>query len=268
MKNLIAMAGLAASVWSASVQAHEFWIDPLEFEIDAGGTIEANIRVGEEFEGAAYSYLPPNFRRFDLVIEAAVTPVEGRAGDRPALAMQARDTGLTTVVHVTRDYNLTYREWQKFLDFCNHKDFAWAIAEHEARGLPQTGFQERYSRHAKSLIAVGDAAGSDSEVGLEAEIVALANPYTDDLAEGFPVQVFYQGAPRGDVQVELFQRAPDGSVAITLHRTDAAGIAVLPVEPGHAYLADHVVMRPIGADVEEGPVWESLWASLTFAVPS
>jgi len=64
------------------------------------------------------------------------------------------------------------------------------------------------------------------------EIVALANPYTDDLSAGLPVQVFYDNAVRADAQVELFAKSADGSVEITTYRTDANGIATLPVQPG------------------------------------
>ena len=67
--------------------------------------------------------------------------------------------------------------------------------------------------------------------------------------------------------MELFDRGPDGSVDVRLYRTDAEGRAVLDVAPGHAYLVDHVVMREVEPADETGSVWESLWASLTFAVP-
>ena len=127
--------------------------------------------------------------------------------------------------------------------------------------------RERYSRYGKALIAVGDGAGADREAGLETEIVALANPYTDDLSDGLPVRVLYQGAPRADAQVELFAKSPEGEVEITLLRTDAEGVALLPVTPGQVYLADAVVVRPLEPVAEDDPVWESLWASLTFKVP-
>jgi len=141
------------------------------------------------------------------------------------------------------------------------------VDQHKSRGLPDTGFKEAYSRYGKSLIAVGDGAGADQNVGLLTEIVALANPYTDDLTDGLPVQVLYEGKPRANVQVELFDRAPDGEVAVTLHRTDNTGVAVIPVAPGHEYLVDSVVMRAVGPADDKGHVWESLWASLTFKVP-
>lgn len=258
---------LPATLLPASLAAHEFWIDAQDWQVAPGAPMVADIRVGEKFKGGAYSFLPPRFRRFDIVQGDSVMPVEGRAGDKPALNMAAPEPGLAVAVHVTSDYSLTYRDWDKFVAFATHKDWVPLIAEHEARGLPRTGFRERYSRHGKSLIAVGHGAGMDRAVGLETEIVALANPYTDTLDQGLPVRVLYQGAPRADAQVELFEKAPDGSVEISLHRTDAGGMAVIPVKPGHTYLVDAVVLRALEPVEENDPVWESLWASLTFQVP-
>lgn len=183
------------------------------------------------------------------------------------MAMDAPGEGLAVVVHQTRDYFLTYVKWEKFINFCTEKDFDWALDRHLDRGFTQARVRERYSRYAKSLIGVGGAEGADQEVGLEVEIVAEANPYTDDLGAGFPVLALYQGAPRADVQLEVFERAPDASVSIRKYSTQSDGRAVLEVKPGHFYLVDHVVMREIEPVEEKDAMWESLWASLTFGVP-
>lgn len=247
--------------------AHEFWIEPQSYQVEPGADMVAVLRVGQEFGGVEQAYLERNFVRFDLDCGDGPVPVEGRAGDRPAMTVPAPSDGLCVVIHQTRDYSLTYREWDKFVNFVTHKDFKTALADHAARGLPQTDFIERYSRYAKSLIAVGDGDGSDSEAGLLTEIVAEANPYTDDLSAGLPVRVLYEGKPRVDTQVELFEKAPEGAVEITLHRTDAEGRVSLPVRAGHSYLVDAVVFRELTPVAENDPVWESLWAALTFAVP-
>lgn len=252
---------------SLPVAAHEFWIDPEVYQVPSEGTITARLRVGEAFAGAEQSYLARNFDRFDLACSGALSSVEGRAGDRPALTVEAPRDGLCVVIHQTRDHTLTYRDWQKFVNFVEHKDFAGVLTEHAARGLPETNFVELYSRYAKSLIAVGSGAGADADMGLETEIVAEANPYQDEMTDGLPIRVLYQGEPRADVQVELFAKPPSGAVVVTLHRTDADGRVTLPVEAGHAYLADAVVLRALTPTNDGDPVWESLWASLTFAVP-
>ncbi|MDU8942754.1 DUF4198 domain-containing protein [Ovoidimarina sediminis] len=247
---------------------HEFWIDPVDTAVPQGEEIVANIRVGQAFDGTAYSFFPKNFRRFEILSGEATAPVEMRIGDLPALAQTAPE-GLAILVHETRDYDLTYREFDKFDAFVRHKDAAWVLDAHAARGLPETDFKEVYSRYAKSLVAVGDGQGSDRAVGLETELVAGLNPYTDDLSGGLPVTLYYQGAPWADAQIEVFEKAADDSVAISTVRTDAGGQAIVPVRPGHRYMLDAVKLREPGEEVSEktGAVWESLWANLTFAVP-
>ena len=46
----------------------------------------------------------------------------------------------------------------------------------------------------------------DVSVGHRIEIIALTNPYTDDISNGMHVQILMAGQPRADVQVELFER--------------------------------------------------------------
>jgi uncharacterized GH25 family protein len=268
MRLSLVVLGLAGWLGAVSASAHEFWISPEAYQVPEGGTITAHIRVGQNFAGSAYSYIDMNIARFDLVQGESVVPVTGRMGDRPALNMAAPGPGLWVAVHQTSDSFLRYDKREMFVDFVTHKDFAWVLEEHAARGLPETGFRERYSRYAKALLAVGDGAGADREVGLLTEIVALANPYTDDLSGGLPVRVLYEGAPRANVQVEVFARDAAGEVTVTTTRTDTDGQAVIAVAPGTEYLVDAVVMRPLEPEAEDDPVWESLWAALTFAVPA
>jgi cobalt/nickel transport protein len=249
--------------------SHEFWIEPEQYQVQSGAPLTATLRNGENFKGISLAWFDRRFTRFDMISGENVRSVEGRMGDTPALQATAPEDGLLVVVHETTELTVTYRDWNKFLSFVNHKDFSDAVAKHEAMGWPKENFREAYTRHAKALIAVGDGAGSDRAMGLETEFVALTNPYDRAFDGTMRVQVNYQGDPRRNAQVEVFERAPDGAVAVTLHRTDDAGQAAIPVRSGHTYLFDAVVLRPSPrAETAEGaPLWETLWAALTFAVP-
>ena len=81
--------------------------------------------------------------------------------------------------------------------------------------------------------------------------------------------VRYEGEPRRGSQLEVFEKAPDGQVSVTVLRTDDEGSVAVPVKAGYSYMLDAVVLRvPEGALAEDrGAVWESLWANMTFAVP-
>ncbi|WP_093742039.1 DUF4198 domain-containing protein [Sulfitobacter delicatus] len=256
------------------VLGHEYWLSPQSYQVESGENIAVNFRNGEEFVGSVYSYLPNRVSRFEVIVDGVANPVEARAGDTPALAVSApAEDALLVAIMEASPLTVTYKDWDKFLSFTNHKDFPQAEADHIANGWPQDRFKERYTRHAKTLIAVGSGEGQDAPTGMATEFVALTNPYAEGFDGQMKVALRYQDAPRPDAQIEVFDRGPEGDVTITMHRTDTAGEAVIPVSKGHEYLFDAVVLRPVegvgtGKDVDANqPVWETLWAALTFSVP-
>ena len=245
--------------------AHEFWISPEDYRVAPGAPLVAHLRNGQDFKGAPLAYFNTKTARFDLIQDQNVENVQSRMGDIPALSTTApANSGLLVILHETRPARVTYAEMTTFQSFVRHKDLSDTAADHTARGLPESGFTESYRRFAKALVAVGDGAGADHPTGMETEFVALTNPYTAQ-DNTIRLHLLYQDTPRANAQVELFDKAPDGTVTTTLHRTDAQGIVTLPVTPGHSYLADAVFLRPAppGGDI----AYESLWAALTFAVP-
>lgn len=254
------------AICASIATAHEFWIEPETFQVAPGENITAQLKNGQKFEGISLAYFDRNITRFDVATGDTLTAVDGRMGDSPALNIQAGDDGLVVVVHETAPSFVTYKDWEKFLAFAQHKDFPDIAARHAANGFSPAPFKERYTRHAKALIAVGDGAGADRALGLKTEFVVLTNPYEIDFDGTMRVQLLYQAAPRANAQVEVFDRDPEGSVTITLHRTDATGIATIPVTPGHEYLFDGVVLRPAHGSADA--VWDTFWAALTFAVPA
>lgn len=260
-------------ILAAPLQAHEFWIEPQDYTVAEGSPVTATFRNGEEFAGSAFSYIPSRSVLFDMVTGDTVTEVPARLGDSPAFNLADTVPGLLTIVHETTDSTLTYTEkagrsgWERFVGFAEHKQLGDVAAAHVERGLPQEMPVERYSRFAKALVAVGDGAGQDARRDLRTEFVALENPYTDDVSNGLDVQLFFGDAPKADAQIEMFDKAPDGTVTITLHQTDAEGRATLPVTPGHSYLLDSVTLLPLEPAAEGDPIWQTLWAALTFAVP-
>lgn len=260
---------LILSLVAAPVAAHEFWIEPLAYQVAPDVKLEAHIVNGQEFAGGNLAYLPQRFANFVLFAGEVTTRVQGRPGDIPALNQDPVAEGLNVAAYQATNATVDYETWEKFQKFVDHKDFGDILSLHQARGLPEGGFSEVYSRYSKTLIGVGNSEGSDRRVGLETEIVALTNPYTDDLSGGFQMQVFYRNDVRANTQVEVFKKADDGTVTIDLYRTDDQGIATIPVEAGHAYMVDAVVLKEPGAELMEasGAVWQTLWANLTFAVP-
>ncbi len=254
---------------STPLVAHEFWIEPQAYQVAPDGRMIADVVNGQEFAGNRQPYLPQRFAHFVDFAGGKVANVSGRPGDTPALDAPATPEGLHVIAYQSRNATVDYETWEKFQNFVDHKDLGDVLTRHRARGLPEANFIEVYSRYSKSLIGVGDAAGSDVRTGLETEIVALTNPYTDDLSSGMRLQLFYRQDVRANEQIEIFEKSASGAVNIFLVRTDAQGIATVPVKPGHSYMADAVVLREPNASVaaDTRAVWETLWANLTWGVP-
>lgn len=274
------VVGLSCIVFSACVPhalAHEMWLSPQSYQVAPGDALEIDSRVGEFFKGDSYRYIPANFTRFDLVYGDDIRSVASKVGDLPSVKEPAAKEGLVIGLHESSIFTVTYPTMEKFESFAGHKDFPQLVAQHRERGLPEKAFREAYTRHAKSLIAVGNGEGEDRNFGMEIEIVALENPYTDNMGDGIDLEVFYQGKPRSDSQVEVFEKVSgdDGvgekeDVNVLTLRTDASGKVTLPVRPGYEYLVDSVVIREPSAELahDNKVVWESVWASLTFEIPS
>ncbi|SFR39516.1 Uncharacterized conserved protein, contains GH25 family domain [Yoonia tamlensis] len=260
---------LLFSLLALPAAAHEFWLEPSAYQIAPDGTLQADIVNGQDFDGAKQVYFPGRFEIFAAFAGDLTENVAGRAGDRPALNRAPVAEGLNIVAYQARNATVSYETWEKFQSFVDHKDLGDVLPRHQARGLPEAGFDEVYSRYSKTLIGVGNSIGADRRTGLETEIVALTNPYTDDLSDGFSVQLFYRDDPRANVQVEVFEKYGTGEVTVTFYRTDASGIATFPVTAGHSYMVDAVVLREPDAalNAQTGAVWETLWANLTFGVP-
>lgn len=270
MGGLVMRAALLVWCLAASgVAAHEFWIDPARHMLDPGDRLTANLRVGEMFTGSAYPYFVDNFLRFEAGPVGALSPVPGRTGDLPALSVAADAPGLWLVVYEPTPRWVTYAAWDRFVLFTDTHGFDWAQAAHRARGLPDAGFREMYDRHAKALVAVGDASGgADRRLGLAAEIVAETNPYALSGGGAVVLRMYHDGAPRAGGQLDLFLRTADGTVTRTVHHADDAGRVAVDVAAGTDVMASFTTLAPVPGDpAAREAVWHSRWASISFAVP-
>jgi len=260
---------LFACLSALPATAHELWIEPLAFQIQLDSKFEAHIVNGQEFNGMRLAYIPRRFENFVVVNDAGIQAIDGRIGDVPAVQADALPEGLNVLAYKSRVATVEYETYDKFQSFVDHKSLGITQEDHEARGLPLENFFEAYWRYSKSLVAVGDGAGADRRLGLETEIVALENPYADEIGDTLDVQLFYLEQPVADYQIEIFERDMEGAVTIQTVQTNDEGIASIPVRAAHDYMLDAVILREPSAELAEKTqtVWETLWANMTFTVP-
>ena len=261
--------GLLAGLVSLPSFAHEFWIEPSDFQPQVGDVVTVDLVIGTNFDGFSSPYTPDEISAFGLVDAAGIAPITGRFGDLPAGKFIAAQAGLSLLYHQTTPSYLIYTKPEKFISFAVEKGFADVAARYQSQTAEDFRLVERYRRFAKSLIMVGPASGQDQLLGLEMELVALTNPYQQSVSKEFTLAVYESGVPRPGAQVTVFIRHTPRDVEKKIIMADDRGQVNLLLLPGRQYLFDSVKLQPIkDADPIKNAEWESLWAALTFAVPN
>ena len=254
----------------SSAAAHEFWIEPLSYRVNVGEKIQAHLKNGQNFKGITYSFVNEIFTRFEMATPAGLAPVEGRRGDRPALNVEGQQGGVHVALYSSTMQWVRYKKFDKFEAFVREKKLDWVLSEHTNRGYPTENITETYYRHAKSLIAVGRGEGQDRLLGQPIEFVALSNPYTSDAKDGVDVQLFLEGQPLANTDIQIFHFPEKGTTAVENRvMTDRDGKATIPPYNGGPFLINAVDIRePRAEGVEKGASWETIWATLTYELPS
>ena len=253
-------------LWALSAPAllaHNFWIEPSTFTPAPGQRVAVRLRVGVELQGDPVPRDPNLIKRFVAVGPSGEAPVPGVPNTEPAGFETFSAPGLYTIVYESGRSPVEL-DAAKFETYLKEEGLEAVSAARARRGKSAAGAREVFSRCAKALIAVGGpGSGHDRVLGQRLELVAEKNPYA--LAGGgeLPVRLLYEGKPLAGALVVALQRGrPDKLTA----RSDSKGRVTLKLDRPGFWLIKAVHMIPAPADA--GADWESLWASLTFALPS
>ena len=264
-RSLPALALLGLALLPGPSAAHEFWID-------AAPDLTADLRVGQDFSGAALPYLDRTIAAMTHVSPGGETAIPARLGDVPAIAgLAAPGNGPHLLTVETNPAYVVFDTLPEFADYLAYEGLAPVADQHIARGLPETEIAEEYFRNARALVQVGPVGPGDTDrpTGLPLELVVQGTPFAGDGAP-LDLRLTWQGEPVPDTQVALFH-LPDGGTAPrdtvrTLATTDADGAVRFDPQGAGSYLFNAVRITPA-----EGPgsvVWQSYWASLTFDLPA
>ena len=127
--------------------------------------------------------------------------------------------------------------------------------------------RERYEKHVKALVQVGPATtnGFNTVLGYPAELVPLENPYSLKVGATLQVRVLVDGRPVANQFVQYGGlSSSSGRVAQRNIRSDAAGIARIPLDRTGTYYVKFISMTRLANDAEANHA--SKWGSLTFGV--
>jgi uncharacterized GH25 family protein len=260
---------VAVMLWALPLAAHDFWIVPSSFRPGVGSPLALRLRVGENLRGDPVPRDPAQVDRFVLLsTEGVEAPIPGVLGADPAGFTHVGAAGLYTVVYRSHRTRIDLPP-EKFEEALRREGLERILEVRRSRGESLKPSTEVFSRCAKALVLVGppgavSGGAFDRPVGMTMELVPEKNPYTLKAGDELPVRLFYEGKPlAGALVIALGRNQTDGKLAA---RSGKDGRVRLRLPEGGFWLIKSVHMIP--APHETGVDWESLWASLTFDLPS
>ena len=160
-------------------------------------------------------------------------------------------------------------EAKEFNSYLEEDGLPDVLADRRARGELGKPARERYSKHVKTLIQVGDHRSErlDMVFGYAAELVPLTNPYRLRAGGVLQVRALVDGRPAVN-QVVLSggldasgRRMTERSV-----RTNQNGVAPVTLRRPGVWYVKFIRMRRVDPSAGDSVDYESKWATLTFAV--
>ncbi len=154
-----------------------------------------------------------------------------------------------------------------FNDYLEHEGLEGTLEKRKKEGVFDKGANEKYSKHVKAILQVGDTKTEDykTELGYPIEFVPESNPYAIKAGEEISFKLLRDGKPLPNQTVHYSTSMPgkDAHENEISTKTNKNGIVTItPGEPGNWYVATIHMEK----SEEEGLDYESNWATLTFGV--
>lgn len=188
----------------------------------------------------------------------------GEEQDTTYLSVETGSPGTYVIGASTRhrDFGLSAADFNAYLE---HDGIPDVLKARRRDGELEKDVLERYGKHVKAILQVGDERTDDYKVrlGYPAEIVPLVNPYVMSVGDELVVQCLVDGESVSGQLVIAGGQSADGTIAERNGRTDESGKIRFTIDrPGRWYIKFvHMVKLESDPDVD----YESKWATLTFA---
>jgi uncharacterized GH25 family protein len=250
----------------AVARAHDLYILPQDFFVQAGQIVKVGIHNGDAFPESEASPVLARVRDTNAISASGVVPMHSlKVVGKRGVAMVAAHSAGEHILTLRTVPNLIVLEAPQFLAYLKEEGLQQVIdwrAEH--RESRKAG-RERYSKYAKAIILNGQPDGfAMHEVGFAIEIVPESDPYRAKPGDRLPVRVIFKGRPAAGLQVEAAWAGNGAKRTTIAGRTDADGRAVVALA-GAGLWRLHALKMERCAEPEAAD-WESYWASLTFEV--
>jgi hypothetical protein len=261
-------AAVLLAIAATSVAAHDLFLKPFSFFV--APNTEARVRVlNGTFEKSENAVARNRIRDLSVVgprgVEHADTSAWSDTGDSSVFTFRTGPAGTYVVGASTlpRGIKLDGKQFNAYLTSDGVPD---VLEARRRAGELDKPSHERYSKHVKTLLQVGDArtGGIDAVLGYPAELVPLDNPYRAKVGGVIRVRALVDGKPVANQIIIAGGRTPTGTRLRAQNvRSDTAGVARVSLGARGYWYVKFIHMVPVAGD---SVTYESKWATLTFQV--
>jgi uncharacterized GH25 family protein len=267
-----ALAAIQLALAAPVANAHDFWLQPRDFRIDAGVTTPFTLQVGH---GPFRQRSPIPMRRIerlDVVSADGSRDIRSRlrlGGEQDDGDVAFGKDGTYVLVVQTDDQAQSHLPAIRFNDYVRAEGLTPALVLRERTQRTDTEGAENYRRVAKAIVQVGARSADDDAhvtkaIGLPLEIVPEKNPYALPHGGSLPVRVVYERRPLAGALVKLTDLGRDAEPFET-RVTDAEGRVEFTLPDAGTWLVNVIWTKPKppGGDTD----FETVFSSLSFRLP-
>lgn len=213
-------------------------------------TITRDRIVDARIKGPTYEFSP---QKADYYDKDNITYLRFTTGDTGTYV-----AGISTAA---RNLDQSADEFKQYLE---HEGLDRLVREREGKGLSTQAVTEKYSKHVKAILQVGDATTEEftAVLGYPIEFIPLQNPYELSVGDMIEFQLVYKDEPLANTVVHFGTEQEEGQLAKeNASITDDDGEFIFELDrAGHWYVG---TIHLVESD-EAGIDYESNWATLTF----
>ncbi len=264
---LVAVTAVAGT--ATVLQAHDFFFRANSFFVGPGAIVSIRALNGT-FSKSENAITRDRLRDLSVVgpggHDHPDTASWSTTGDTSVLTVKVGAQGTYVIGASLKPREITLKSTD-FNQYLSDDGIPDVLAIRKKKGELGKDATERYSKHIKAILQVGNKRDGDYStiLGYPAELIPLDNPYSVKSGGSMRVRSMVDGKPAANLLIVSGGRTPSGGRFPERRvRSDASGVARIPLPKRGQWYVKFIHMVPFAG---VGKVdYESKWATLTFEV--